>query len=99
MRENKSYIFFRELTGPGPIGAMGHPVTPRATIAADPNFVPLGAPVFLAVDKPVACGLWVAPATGGAIKGATPFHPFWCAGTAANRTAGGLQAHGAPKTP
>ncbi|WP_431867933.1 murein transglycosylase A [Allosphingosinicella sp.] len=94
MRENKSYIFFRELTGPGPIGAMGHPVTPRATIAADPNFVPLGAPVFLAVDKPVASGLWVAQDTGGAIKGANRFDTFWGAGAEAKRIAGGMQANG-----
>ena len=47
MRENLSYIFFKELTGPGPLGALGVPVTTRATVAADPMFVPLGAPVFL----------------------------------------------------
>ncbi len=94
MRENKSYIFFRELTGPGPIGAMGHPVTPRATVAADPKFVPLGAPVFLSVDKPVASGLWVAQDTGGAIKGANRFDTFWGAGEEAKRIAGGMQANG-----
>ena len=49
MRENLSYIFFRELTGPGPLGALNVPVSPRATVAADPKFVPLGAPVFLAL--------------------------------------------------
>ncbi|PWG03978.1 hypothetical protein DF286_11050 [Sphingosinicella humi] len=94
MRENKSYIFFRELTGPGPIGAMGHPVTPRATVAADPKFVPLGAPVFLAVDKPEASGLWIAQDTGGAIKGANRFDTFWGAGEEAKRIAGGMQANG-----
>ena len=94
MRENKSYIFFHELTGPGPIGAMGHPVTPRTTVAADPNFVPLGAPVFLSVDKPVASGLWVAQDTGGAIKGANRFDTFWGAGDEAKRIAGGMQANG-----
>ena len=46
MRENLSYIFFKELTGPGPLGALNVPVTPHGTVAADPNFVPLGAPVF-----------------------------------------------------
>ncbi len=45
MRENNSYIFFKELTGP-PLGALGLPIAPRATVAADPNFIPLGAPVF-----------------------------------------------------
>lgn len=94
MRENKSYIFFNELTGPGPLGALGLPVTPRATVAADPKFVPLGAPVFLAVDKPVATGLWVAQDTGGAIKGANRFDTFWGAGEDAKTIAGGMQASG-----
>ena len=37
MRENLSYIFFKELTGPGPLGALNVPVSPRATVAADPE--------------------------------------------------------------
>jgi membrane-bound lytic murein transglycosylase A len=94
MRENKSYIFFRELTGPGPLGALGVPVTPRATVAADPRFVPLGAPVVLAVDKLEARGLWVAQDTGGAIKGANRFDTFWGAGEEAKHIAGGMQAVG-----
>lgn len=94
MRENGSYIFFRELTGPGPLGALGLPVTPRGTVAADPRFVPLGAPVFLAVDRPEARGLWVAQDTGGAIKGANRFDTFWGAGEEAPRIAGGMAARG-----
>jgi membrane-bound lytic murein transglycosylase A len=94
MRENKSYIFFRELTGPGPLGAMGLPVTPRATVAADPKFVPLGAPVLLNLDRTEASGLWVAQDTGGAIKGANRFDTFWGAGAEAARIAGGMQGSG-----
>ena len=94
MRENMSYIFFKELTGPGPLGALGLPVTPRATVAADPNFVPLGAPIFLDVDRSEADGLWVAQDTGGAIKGANRFDTFWGAGAAAEATAGGMSASG-----
>ncbi|UUL83031.1 murein transglycosylase A [Sphingomonas qomolangmaensis] len=94
MRENKSYVFFRELTGPGPLGAMGLPVTPRATVAADPRFVPLGAPVFLSMDRPDANGIWVAQDTGGAIKGANRFDTFWGAGDEARSTAGGMSARG-----
>jgi membrane-bound lytic murein transglycosylase A len=94
MRENKSNIFFSELTGPGPLGALGRPVTPRGTVAADPKFVPLGAPVVLAVDRPEANGLWIAQDTGGAIKGANRFDTFWGAGDEAARTAGGMAAHG-----
>jgi membrane-bound lytic murein transglycosylase A len=94
MRENMSYIFFKELTGPGPLGALALPVTPRGTVAADPKFVPLGAPVFLDVDRPEADGLWVAQDTGGAIKGANRFDTFWGAGAAAEATAGGMSASG-----
>jgi membrane-bound lytic murein transglycosylase A len=94
MEENLSYIFFKVLNGPGPLGALGIPVTPRATVAADPNFIPLGAPVFLALDRPEASGLWVAQDTGGAIKGSNRVDTFWGAGEDARRIAGGMSAKG-----
>ena len=94
MRENPSYIFFKELTGPGPLGALGLPVTPRVTVAADSLFVPLGAPVFVDLDRNEADGLWIAQDTGGAIKGANRFDTFWGAGTEAERIAGGMAASG-----
>jgi membrane-bound lytic murein transglycosylase A len=94
MRENLSYIFFRELRGPGPLGALNVPVTPRASVAADPKFVPLGAPVFLAMDRPEAYGFWVAQDTGGAIKGANRFDTFWGAGPEATQIAGGMSSNG-----
>lgn len=94
MRENLSYIFFKELTGPGPLGALNVPVTPRGTVAADPNFVPLGAPVFLQMDRREASGIWVAQDTGGAIKGPNRFDTFWGAGPEAVAIAGGMSASG-----
>lgn len=94
MRENRSYVFFRELTGAGPLGALGLPVTPLATVATDPRFVPLGAPVFIDVEHAVADGLWVAQDTGGAIKGANRFDTFWGQGEEAARIAGGLLSRG-----
>ena len=93
MRENTSYIFFKEL-GSGPIGALNVPVTPRGTVAADPKFVPLGAPVFLILDRPEASGIWVAQDTGGAIKGPNRFDTFWGAGDDAPTIAGGMSASG-----
>jgi membrane-bound lytic murein transglycosylase A len=93
MRENLSYIFFKELEGP-PLGALGVPVTPHGTVAADPAFVPLGAPVYLTLDRPEANGLWVAQDTGGAIKGPNRLDTFWGAGPDATRTAGGMSASG-----
>jgi len=95
MRDNPSYVFFQELTGPGPLGALGRPVTARVTVAADPKFVPLGAPVLLTgMDNPAANGLWVAQDTGGAIRGANRFDTFWGAGEDAARIAGSMSSRG-----
>ncbi|WP_239016868.1 murein transglycosylase A [Sphingomonas ginkgonis] len=94
MRENLSYIFFKELTGTGPLGALGVPVTAQATVAADPLYTPLGAPVFVQADRPEINGLWVAQDVGGAIKGANRFDTFWGAGADATRIAGGMAAKG-----
>jgi len=94
MQEDLSYIFFKVLSGPGPLGALGIPVTPQASVASDPNFIPLGAPVFLSLDRPEASGIWVAQDTGGAIKGANRVDTFWGAGDAARRIAGGMSAKG-----
>ena len=94
MNENPSWVFFRELTGPGPLGALGVPVTGRASVAADPKYVPLGAPVFLSLDRAEPNGLWIAQDTGGAIKGANRFDSFWGAGDAARAIAGGMAGRG-----
>lgn len=94
MRENLSYVFFKELTGPGPLGALNVAVTPHATVAADPNYAPLGAPIFLKMDRPEANGLWIAQDTGGAIKGPNRFDTFWGAGPEAVAIAGGMSASG-----
>jgi membrane-bound lytic murein transglycosylase A len=100
MRQNRSYIFFRDTTASagnplnGPVGALSVPVTPRVSLAVDPAFVPLGAPVLLTTDRPEVGGLWVAQDTGGAIKGANRFDSFWGAGSEARRIAGGMSAHG-----
>jgi membrane-bound lytic murein transglycosylase A len=93
MRENKSYVFFREQQTP-PLGALGLPVTGGVSAAADPKFVPLGAPVFLSMDRTDATGLWVAQDTGGAIRGSNRFDTFWGAGDDARATAGGMSARG-----
>lgn len=94
MRENLSYIFFKELLGP-PLGSLGLPITPQGTVAADPNFTPLGAPVFLsAMDRPETNGFWVAQDVGGAIKGANRFDSYWGGGPQATVTAGGMSASG-----
>ena len=94
MRENPSYVFFREVIGDGPYGALGVPVRGQSSVATDPQYVPLGAPVWLSVDRPEATGLWIAQDTGGAIKGANRFDSFWGAGQTARLIAGGMSARG-----
>lgn len=96
MRQNLSYIFFKELPGAaGPLGALNVPVSPRSTVAADPNYIPLGAPIYLSkADRPEVDGLWVAQDTGGAIKGPNRFDTYWGAGPEAVATAGGMSANG-----
>jgi membrane-bound lytic murein transglycosylase A len=94
MLQNPSYIFFKVMSGPEPLGALNIPITPQGTVAADPSFVPLGAPIFLAMDRPEPDGLWVAQDTGGAIKGANRFDTFWGSGPQAAQIAGGMAASG-----
>jgi membrane-bound lytic murein transglycosylase A len=95
MRENLSYVFFKPLTGPGPLGALNVAVTARTTVAADPNYVPLGAPIYIGkADRLEVDGVWVAQDTGGAIKGPNRFDTFWGAGSDAVAIAGGMSANG-----
>ena len=94
MRLNESWVFFRELTGEGPIGSIGVPVRRESSVAVDPKFVPYGAPVLLDLDRTVANGLWVAQDTGGAIRGPNRFDTFWGAGVQARDIAGGMSGRG-----
>nr|WP_242447578.1 MltA domain-containing protein [Aurantiacibacter aquimixticola] len=98
MRENESWVFFRELIGPdaqiGPLGSIGVPVVREASVAVDPRYVPYGAPVLLDLDRDVADGLWIAQDTGGAIKGPNRFDTFWGAGEDAREIAGGMSGRG-----
>ncbi|QIG53865.1 murein transglycosylase A [Altererythrobacter sp. BO-6] len=94
MQLNPSWVFFRELKGDGPLGALGVPVRRESSVAADPNFVPLGAPVWLDMERDEADGLWIAQDTGGAIKGANRFDTFWGAGEDAREIAGAMSSRG-----
>lgn len=94
MQENKSFVFFRELTGAGPLGAMGYPVVGEASVAVDVRYIPLGAPVWLSMDRAEPNGIWIAQDTGGAIKGANRVDTFWGAGDRARSIAGGMAARG-----
>jgi membrane-bound lytic murein transglycosylase A len=95
MRQNLSYVFFKQIAGSAPLGGLGVPIADRTTVAVDPNYVPLGAPIFLErADRAEVDGLWVAQDTGGAIKGPNRFDTYWGAGADAAAIAGGMSANG-----
>ena len=97
---NASYVFFRELPAdlPGPLGALGVPLTAQRSIAVDPRFIPLGAPVFLATTMPNSRvplnRLMMAQDTGGAIRGAVRADFFWGFGDEAGAQAGRMRQSG-----
>ncbi|MBM3565892.1 MAG: murein transglycosylase [Alphaproteobacteria bacterium] len=103
MRRNKSYIFFRELSGDasegGPVGASGVALTPERSLAVDPAFIPHGAPVWIATGDPLDAGrplrrLAVAQDSGAAIKGPLRVDIFFGAGAAAADRAGAMKHRG-----
>lgn len=96
---NPSYVFFRQVDiadpGLGPLGAMNRSITPLRTIAVDPEFTPLGAPVW--IEKGGAGPmhrLMIAQDTGGAIRGAQRADIFFGFGDAAGEAAGTIRDPG-----
>lgn len=100
LNSNPSYVFFRELPAglPGPLGALGVPILGERSVAVDPKFVPLGAPVFLSTTEPNSAKplkrLMMAQDTGGAIKGGVRADFFWGAGFEAGAKAGAMKQAG-----
>jgi membrane-bound lytic murein transglycosylase A len=100
LNSNPRYVFFRELptSEGGPIGALGVPLHAERSIAIDPAYVPLGAPVFLSTTWPLSDRplnrLVMAQDTGGAIKGAVRADFFWGFGDEAGEQAGKMAQQG-----
>jgi membrane-bound lytic murein transglycosylase A len=96
MDENPSYVFFRELPGDGPLGSEGVVLTAGRSLAVDRNFIPLGAPVYVAIDDTMSPlrRLMVAQDTGGAINGPVRGDVFWGFGADAEARAGAMRDRG-----
>lgn len=99
MERNKSYIFFRLLDGPGPIGSQGVVLTPGRSLAVDKKFIPLGVPVFLVTTQPGKSKkplrrLVVTQDTGSAIHGPVRGDLFMGFGTEARNRAGRMREKG-----
>jgi membrane-bound lytic murein transglycosylase A len=99
LRHNPSYVFFRTVNRvspeKGPLGAMNRSITTMRSIAVDPAFTPLGAPVWVEKDgKTPLRRLMIAQDTGSAIKGAQRADIFFGTGDSAGRAAGKLKDPG-----
>jgi membrane-bound lytic murein transglycosylase A len=100
LNSNPSYVFFRELPGnlPGPLGALGVPLTAERSVAVDPKYIPLGAPLFLATTYPNSNKplnrLMMAQDTGGAIKDGVRADFYWGSGNYAGKMAGAMKQAG-----
>ncbi|MHB0973989.1 MAG: murein transglycosylase A [Thiobacillus sp.] len=100
LASNPSFVFFRELPDglPGPLGSLGVPLTGGRSIAVDPKYIPLGAPVFLATTQPNSTQplnrLVMAQDSGGAIRGGVRADFFWGFGNAAGELAGRMKQRG-----
>lgn len=99
MRVNASYVFFRSVNevpaDMGPLGAMNRSVTTLRSLAVDPSYTPLGAPVWIerAGETPMN-RLMIAQDTGSAIKGAQRADIFFGTGRAAGQDAGRVRDGG-----
>ncbi len=99
LAHNQSYVFFRALKNlkesDGPLGAMGVPVTDLRTLAVDPEYNPLGMPIF--IDKrgrdPLQ-RLMIAQDIGAAIKGPQRADIYYGTGDKAGKVAGRTKATG-----
>lgn len=97
LQHNASYVFFRELAAdlPGPLGALGVPVSPGRSLAVDPYHLPLGAPVYVATTWPNSKRplqrLMMAQDTGSAIRGPLRGDYFWGYGEQAGVQAGRMR--------
>ena len=87
LNANPGYVFFKE-----------EKLTPQRSVAVDPNFIPLGAPVFLSTTHPSSNAplqrMMVAQDTGGAIKNAVRADYFWGFGAEAGEKAGKMKQRG-----
>lgn len=99
LSHNPSYVFFveREHLPPesGPVGAMNRAITAQRTLAVDPVYTPLGAPVWLEKEGEAPFSrLMVAQDTGSRIKGAQRADIFWGTGDLAGTEAGKIKDSG-----
>jgi membrane-bound lytic murein transglycosylase A len=101
-RQNRSYIFFREVQlsdKDEAVGAQGVPLTPGRSIAVDKSLHVYGTPFFIAGELPIQSEqsktpfrrLMIAQDTGSAITGPARADLYFGAGADAGRVSGRLR--------
>ncbi len=96
LNSNPSYVFFARREQPA-VGSLQVPLTPQRSAAADPAFIPLGAPLWLDTTlngQAPYRRLMFAQDTGGAIKGPVRADLFFGFGAEAERLAGNMKQPG-----
>lgn len=105
LARNERYVFFRFIEG-GPLGSLEAQLTPGRSVAADPDYFPRGAPLFLESRLPVVDGKggltgWrpfsrfvVAQDSGAAIRGPGRLDLYFGAGDEAGHGAGFMKSGG-----
>ncbi|WP_254900875.1 murein transglycosylase A [Maritimibacter sp. HL-12] len=99
LHHNSSYVFFREVghvpADRGPLGAMNRSITAHRTLAVDPEYTPLGAPVWMEKQGDAPFNrLMIAQDTGSRIKGAQRADIFFGTGDDAGEEAGRVRDPG-----
>ena len=99
LQHNDSCMFFREISNianhRGPKGAMNRSLFSMRSIAVDPEFIPLGAPVWMTMDgKEPLNRLMIAQDTGSVIKDAQRADIFVGSGPKAGKDAGRIKNSG-----
>lgn len=96
---NPSYVFFKVIERlrdeHGPLGAMNRPIAALRSVAIDPRYVPLGAPVWIetAGAEPMD-RLMIAQDVGSRVKGAQRADIFFGTGEEAGKRAGRIRDGG-----
>lgn len=99
MNTNKSYVFFTEIKGEGPIGAEGVALTAQRSLAIDRTLLSYGLPLWVDIAHPQAGKaamrrMMIAQDTGGAIIGPVRGDVFWGYGEYAEDMAGIMKSKG-----
>jgi len=102
LEQNPRVVFFRELPVgdplAGPVGSLGVALTAGISVAVDPRYIPLGAPLLIDTWAPLGDAalrrLTLAQDTGGAIRGPLRIDWFWGLGPDAGEIAGHQHAQG-----